>query len=92
LDLGFEPAEAAKLPEHSNRQFSMKRAIRERLMSKISVWIEENNLKLTDPTEILGVTSYRISDVRDRNSIKFTIDALVKMMIRVGKQVTFSVR
>lgn len=92
IDLGFEPAEAATLQEKSKRIISEKLAIKESLMSEISVWINQKNLKQAEAAEILGITRPRVSDLIHKKSIKFTIDALVDMMARTGKQVMLLVR
>ena len=91
-DLGFEPKEAAKLLEESNKIISEKLSIKESLMTELAVWIEEKDLKQADAARILGVTRPRVSDVINKKSIKFTIDALVDMLARTGKHVQFSVQ
>ena len=91
-DLGFEPKEAAKLLEESNKIISEKLSIKESLMTELAVWIEEKDLKQADAAQILGVTRPRVSDVINKKSIKFTIDALIDMLARTGKHVQFSVQ
>ncbi len=91
-DLGFEPKEAAKLLEESDKIISEKLSIKESLMTELAVWIEEKDLKQADAARILGVTRPRVSDVINKKSIKFTIDALVDMLARTGKHVQFSVQ
>ena len=91
-DLGFEPKEAAKLLEESDKIISEKLSIKESLMTELAVWIEEKDLKQADAAQILGVTRPRVSDVINKKSIKFTIDALVDMLARTGKHVQFSVQ
>ena len=41
--------------------------------------------------KILGVTRPRVSDVMNKKTVKFTIDALVDMLARTGKHVQLSV-
>ena len=53
--------------------------------------ISNQNLKQAEAAQILGVTRPRVSDVINRKSIKFTIDALVDMLARTGKRVRLSV-
>lgn len=91
-DLGFEPEEAAKLLADTDNVISEKLVIKEKLMMEISGWIDEKKLKQSEAAEILGVTRPRVSDVIHKKSIKFTIDALVDMLARAGKQVMFSVQ
>ncbi len=90
-DLGFEPEEAAELQTNSNRIISEKLAIKNSLMNELAEWIDQKKLKQAEAAEILGVTRPRVSDVINKKSIKFTIDALVDMLARTGKQITLSV-
>ncbi len=91
-DLGFEPEEAAALQAESKRIISEKLAIKESLMDELAEWIDEKKLKQADAAQILGVTRPRVSDVINKKSIKFTIDALVDMLARTGKHVQLSVQ
>ena len=91
-DLGFPPEEAAALKAKSDRIISEKLAIKESLMTELAGWIEEKHLKQAETAEILGVTRLRVSDVINKKTVKFTIDALVDMMARTGKQVHLSVQ
>ena len=91
-DLGFDPKEAATLQAASRRIISEKLAIKESLMSELASWISEKKLKQADAAQILGVTRPRVSDVINKKSIKFTIDALVDMLARTGKHVQLSVQ
>lgn len=90
-DLGFEPAEAQALQAQSQRIISDKIAIKEKLMGELALWIDTENLKQADAAQILGVTRPRVSDVINRKTPKFTIDALVDMLARTGKRVEFSI-
>lgn len=90
-DLGFEPAEAQALQAQSQRIISDKIAIKEKLMGELALWIDKENLRQADAAQILGVTRPRVSDVINRKTPKFTIDALVDMLARTGKRVEFSV-
>jgi predicted XRE-type DNA-binding protein len=90
-DLGFEPEEAARLQAESRRRISEKLAIKEALMTRLGEWIDQQNLKQVDAALILGVTRPRVSDVINKKTPKFTIDALVDMLGRAGMRVHFSV-
>ncbi len=78
-ELGFNSQEAAKLK------------IKAQLMCLISEWIKEKHLKQEEASKLLHVTRPRISDVMRGKTGKFTIDALVDMLDRAGKQVTIQV-
>lgn len=57
----------------------------------MAAWIAQNHLKQEDAARILQVTRPRVSDVVNKKSAKFTIDALVDMLGRIGKSVTLAV-
>lgn len=86
-DLGFSPKEAAALKANSNRVIAEKLAIKESLMQELTVWMQAQHLKQAEAAQILGVTRPRISDVVNRKTVKFTIDALVDMVGRTGRTV-----
>ncbi|MDD2609441.1 MAG: XRE family transcriptional regulator [Giesbergeria sp.] len=90
-DLGFEQNEAAALKAESQRIISEKLAIKDSLMAELVEWIESKNLKQSDAAEILGVTRPRISDVINKKSVKFSVDALIDMIARTGKHVELSI-
>ena len=92
LDLGFSPKEAAILKAQSKKMIQKKLAIKECLMTELTLWIDEKKLKQRDAALILGVTRPRVSDVIHKKTIKFTIDALVDMLTRAGKHVELAVR
>lgn len=89
-DLGFTPEAAAKLKADSQRCISLKRALQDYLVTELAAWIEANDLKPSDIAKILGITRQRVSDVINKNGIEFSIDSLVNMLTRAGKQVTMS--
>jgi len=78
-DLGFEPQEASKLK------------IKAQLMCHISEWIKKEQLKQEEASQLLHVTRPRVSDVLCGKSGKFTIDALVDMLERIGKHVSIQI-
>lgn len=92
LDLGFEPEEAAALKAESDRMIAEKQALKKSLMCELAKWIEESKLKQADAADILGVTRPRVSDVVNGKHGKFSIDALVDMLVRAGKHVQLSVQ
>ncbi|MER8911924.1 XRE family transcriptional regulator [Mesorhizobium sp. M0854] len=61
--------------------------MKEQLMGELAVCIKENHLKQEEAAKIFHVTRPRISDVVNRKTSKFTMDALVSMLARVGKPV-----
>ncbi len=84
LELGFAPAEARRLQAVSAKQIDdqiPERAAHERVAS----WIALHHLKQSDAARILVVSRPRVSDVVNKKTAKFTIDALVEMLGRTGK-------
>ena len=60
-------------------------------MQELSRWIAEHQLKQSEAAGILMVSRPRVSDVVNRKTAKFTIDALVEMLSRAGKPVKLAV-
>lgn len=87
LELGFEPAEAQRLHADSQQQINDTKALKAQLMAALAQWMEDNHLKQADAAEILMVSRPRVSDVVNMKVGKFTIDALVNMLSRVGRPV-----
>ena len=92
LELGFPPAEAKRLHAASRKQINDLRRLKEQLMAELADWIAVHRLRQADAAAILMVTRPRVSDVVNRKTAKFTIDALVAMLGRVGKTVSVAVR
>jgi predicted XRE-type DNA-binding protein len=76
-DLGFDDAEASNLK------------IRAALMLAIEQELDKQGLTQAQAAKILGVAQPRISDIRRGKMQLFTIDALVKMLAKLGKPVSF---
>lgn len=91
LELGFSPAEAKRLQAASRKQINDTKRLKEQLMAELAGWIEDHRLKQADAAEILMVSRPRVSDVVNKKTTKFTIDALVGMLSRVGKPVRLAV-
>ena|SRR5690554_3987853 len=91
LELGFSADEAKRLQAASKQQINDMQLLKGQLMAELASWIEENQLKQAEAAEILMVSRPRVSDVVNKKTSKFTIDALVGMLSRIGKPVTLSV-
>ena len=91
LELGFAPEEANRLQAASRRYTNHTRLLKRQLMEELSVWIAEHHLKQAAAAEILMVSRPRVSDVVNKKTAKFTIDALVEMLARVGKPVKLAI-
>jgi len=86
-ELGFAPDEAERLQAASKAQIDATKRLKEQLMGELAQWIEQHHLKQAQAADILMVSRPRVSDVVNRKVAKFTIDALVQMLSRVGKPV-----
>ena len=60
-------------------------------MDELSNLIADNHLKQAEAAGILMVTRPRVSDLVNKKTGKFTLDALVDMLSRVGKPVRLAV-
>jgi predicted XRE-type DNA-binding protein len=87
VDLGFTPDEARRFHAESPEHIDQTVALKEQLMGELKGWIEEHQLTQSEVAEILRVVRPRVSDVVNRKCSKFTIDALVAMLTRIGKPV-----
>ena len=91
-ELGFDAKDAKQYLAESNAIIARKKALKESLMTEISTWIEQRHLTQIAAAQILGTTRPRVSDIVHKKTVKFTIDALVCMLARVGKEVQLSIR
>lgn len=86
-ELGFSRAEAERYQAESQKQINDTHALKEQLMGELAAWIQVNHLKQDEAATILHVSRPRVSDVVNKKTTKFTIDALVGMLVRIGKPV-----
>ncbi|MCX7068032.1 MAG: XRE family transcriptional regulator [Methylococcales bacterium] len=91
LELGFDEDEATCLYAESQQYINDTKALKEQLMNEISQWIADNHFKQVEAAQILGVTRPRISDLVNKKVSKFTFDALLNMLNRIGKTVKLAV-
>lgn len=91
LDLGFDPKEAKQLYAAAQREVRISLALKEQLMTALADWIEEKQLKQAEAAEILMVSRPRVSDLVNRKTHLFTIDTLVGMLSRIGREVNFTI-
>ncbi len=90
-ELGFPPDEARRYDIDSREKIDYALALKEQLMSELATWITMRKLKQSEAAKILHVTRPRVSDVVNKKTSKFTIDALVAMLAHAGKPVTIVV-
>ena len=88
-DLGFDVAEAEQLKAESDRR--IKADLKMQLMEEVANIIRERHMKQDEAAKLLDVTRPRVSDVMTGKASKFTIDALVDMLQKLGKVVKLQV-
>lgn len=59
--------------------------LKEQLMDELILWIQHTQLTQSAAAKILHVTRPRVSDVVNKKTHKFTLDALVNMLFYIGK-------
>ncbi|MCW7553509.1 MULTISPECIES: helix-turn-helix domain-containing protein [Endozoicomonas] len=88
-DLGFSPEEAEKLKADSD--LKIKADLKIQLMTEITKTIQERHLKQEEAALLMNVNRPRVSDVMTGKASKFTIDALVVMLQRLGRSVILKI-
>ncbi|MBF0282086.1 MAG: XRE family transcriptional regulator [Zetaproteobacteria bacterium] len=78
-DLGFAPEEAANLK------------LRSQLMIEVDKALMEKKLTQQAAAKALGISQPRVSDLLRGKAEKFTIDALVNILTKLGHEVTLRI-
>lgn len=88
-DLGFSPEEAKQLKKDAEGK--IKADLKIQLMAEITSIIKDRQLKQEEAARLFNVSRPRVSDVMTGKASKFTIDALVDMLQKLGRSVTLKV-
>ena len=91
LDLGFPPKEAKRLLAYADAQIDEAVRLKQQLMDEIAEWMKEASVTQAVAAEVLHIMRPRVSDVVNHKVEKFTIDALVGMLTRIGKHVRLAI-
>ncbi len=91
-DLGFPPKEAKRLLAATDAQFQESLRLKLQLMDEIALWINTESVTQETAAQRLHITRPRVSDVVNHKVQKFTIDALIGMLARIGKRVQLAVQ
>ena len=89
-DLGFDKAEATALQQQTREVIAKKLAIKTQLMDTLAQWMAHENLTQAKAASLLGVSRPRVSDVIRHQNSKFTVDALIDMVVRTGQPLRIS--
>lgn len=79
-DLGFGAAESANLK------------LRAQLMRELETLIHNRRLTQSDAAELLGIHQSRVSDLVRGKIDRFSIDMLVKLLAKAGRQIEIKVK
>ncbi|ROP60275.1 putative XRE-type DNA-binding protein [Enterobacter sp. BIGb0383] len=90
-ELGFDESQAQQLLAGAEKEVRQLLVLKQQLMQEISGWIADNNLRQADAALKLDISRPRVSDVVNLKTSKFTLDALVTMLVRLGKPVSLTV-
>jgi predicted XRE-type DNA-binding protein len=90
-DLGFAPNSTTMMKANSDQMNLTNRVLKEQLMREITGWMTNNQYELETAANLLGITTARVADVHNMRVEKYTLDALVTMVLRVGKTVSVEV-
>ena len=90
-ELGFDDCEAERLRTQAEQEVEQLMLLKRQLMQEIAEWIDENQFKQADAAAKLNISRPRISDVVNQKTSKFTLDALVMMLMKLGKPVSLLV-
>ncbi len=80
IDLGFEPGEAAILQ------------MRAKLMNDLRLCIESSGMTQIEAAEKFGIAQSRVSDLVRGKWEKFSLEMLITLEARAGRQVTLELK
>ena len=89
-DLGFYKAEAKALQAQTRDVIAKKLAIKTQLMDSLAQWMAQEKLTQAKAASVLGVSRPRVSNVIRHQINKFTVDALIHMVVRSGQPLRIS--
>jgi len=74
------------------REAAANMRVRADLMIEVQRYVKGNKLTQAEAAKRLGITQPRLNDLLRGRIDKFSVDALVIMLARTGKQVTLRIR
>ena len=91
-DLGFSPKQAKVLLKDADARIAKAQRLKEEAATAIAQWIQAKKLTQVAASEILDVSRPRVSDLVNLKLGRFSLDTLVAMLLRTGKNVDLVVR
>ena len=86
-DLGFSPKEAKALLRDADARIANAKRLKTEAATAITEWIHAKKLTQVAASEILDVSRPRVSDLVNLKLGRFSLDTLVEMLFRTGKNV-----
>lgn len=91
-DLGFSAQEAKGLLEDADVRIAKTEKLKEEAATAIAQWIKAEKLTQVAAAQVLKVSRPRVSDLVNFKLGRFSLDTLVAMLFRTGKNVELVVR
>ena len=86
-DLGINKTDAKRYLREIDQEIDAAQELKIAMAKEVKAWIKAEKLKQAEAAPILKVTRPRVSDVVNLKVTKFSLDMLVSMLTRIGKQV-----
>lgn len=90
-DLGFSEHEANHLLADADARIAKAEKLKEEAATAIAQWIRTENLTQAAAAQVLKVSRPRVSDLVNFKLGRFSLDTLVGMLFRTGKDVALVV-
>ncbi len=91
-DLGFSPEHAKSMLEDADDRIYKAQQLKNDAAIAIAQWMRAEKLTQIAASEILEVSRPRVSDLVNAKLGRFSLDTLVAMLLRTGKNVELVVR
>jgi predicted XRE-type DNA-binding protein len=91
-DLGFSAQEAKGLLEDADVRIAKTEKLKQEAATAIAQWMKAEKLTQVAAAQVLKVSRPRVSDLVNFKLGRFSLDTLVAMLFRTGKNVELVVR
>jgi len=86
-DLGFEPDVAKGLLREADERIAKARKLKEKTANSITQWIRHRHLTQVAASNVLEISRPRVSDLVNCKLELFSLDSLVAMVLRTGREI-----
>jgi len=91
-DLGFPPKQARAMLIDADARIAKSQKLKQDAAKAIAQWMQSEQLTQAAASTILAVSRPRVSDLVNSKLGRFSLDTLVTMLLRTGKNVDLVVR